>query len=254
MTPAVVVIDLGPGVRAGFTTTATGNLGLAVGDDPVLVERRRAEVDAWLGARTAYLRQVHGARVHHRTSPVDEPLVEADAVVSAGHAALGVLVADCVPVLLADPVHRVAAAVHAGRRGVLAGVVPAAVAAMVDEGARPQDIRAVIGPAICGACYEVPAELRDAVADVVPGAAATTSWGTPSLDLPGAVRRQLLVVGVRATDLKACTRTDDRWFSHRASGTRDAAPNLARPAGRFAAVVRLVPGVSPRSASTAGLA
>ncbi len=84
-----------------------------------------------------------------------------DALVSTGPVGLGVLVADCVPVLLADPGARVVGAVHAGRRGVVAGVVTAAVRALRAAGAT--HLRAVVGPAICGACYEVPAALRDEV-------------------------------------------------------------------------------------------
>lgn len=251
-------VDLGPGVRAAFTTTATGNLSLALGDDPVAVARRRHDLDAWLGAPATYVRQVHGAQVHRcdATGPASgapEDLVAADALVGTGDAALAVLVADCVPVLLADPAHRVVAAVHAGRAGVVAGVVPAAVAAMVRAGARTSHVRAVVGPAICGACYEVPAALRDQVEALVPGAAGTTSWGTPSLDLPAAVAVQLRGLGIEPTLLAACTLTDDRWFSHRGTGGAPGAGG-ARPPGRFAAVVRLTPGVSPRPAGTPGLA
>lgn len=259
MSPARVPIDLGPGVRAAVTTTATGNLSLLLGDDPVAVVRRRQDLDAWLGAPATYVRQVHGADVHRCDTSAGpaggapDGLVAADAIVGAGDAALAVLVADCVPVLLADPVHRVVAAVHAGRAGVVAGVVPAAVAAMVEAGAHAPSVRAVVGPAICGDCYEVPAGLRDEVEALVPGTAARTSWGTPSLDLPGAVARQLRVLGIASTRLAACTLTDDRWFSHRAAGGA-AGAGTARPAGRFAAVVRLTPGVSPLPTGTPGLA
>ena len=108
------------------------------------------------------------------------------------------LVADCVPVLLADPEAGVVAAVHAGRRGLVAGVVEAAVAAMVEQGASVERIRAAIGPAIAGQSYEVPAELQDEVAAVVPQTRATTSWGTPALDLPAGVAAVLRGRGRRA--------------------------------------------------------
>lgn len=242
-------VDLGPGVRAAFTTSVAGNLGLQVGDDPAAVAARRAVLDAWAGAPVHYLRQVHGAAVHRCDVPGDGE-VDADAQVTTAEVPLAVLVADCVPVLLADPTHRVVAAVHAGRRGVVAGVVPAALAAMVRAGASPGDVRAVVGPAICASCYEVPPALRDEVDRQVPGTAATTSWGTASLDLPGAVRRQLTEAGVQVRLVDACTRTDPRWYSHRASGEAGS----ARPPGRFAAVVRLAPGVSPRSSTGPGLA
>ena len=106
------------------------------------------------------------------------------------------LVADCVPVLLADPEAGVVAAVHAGRRGLVAGVVEAAVAAMVAQGASVERVRAAIGPAIAGESYEVPAELQDEVASVVPQTRATTSWGTPALDLPAGVAAVLAAAGV----------------------------------------------------------
>lgn len=257
MTAAPVLeVDLGARVRAGFTTVPL-NLSLWVGDDPLAVRAHRAELAAWVGAPVAYLHQVHGAVVHVVTGqtvtgrpPSDEPVAVADAQVTrSGSAALAVLVADCVPVLLADDEAGVVGVVHAGRRGLVAGVVPAAVAAMVVQGARPDRVRAVVGPAVCGRCYEVPAELRDEVAAVVPGTSSTTSWGTPALDLPAGVTGQLLAVGIARVDqLDACTLADHRWYSHRAvtgssgssgpPGTAGTEP--ARRAGRFAGVIRLL--------------
>ena len=102
---------------------------------------------------------------------------------------LMVRAADCVPVLLADPVAGVIGAAHPGRPGLAAGVVPATVAAMRERGAT--DITAWIGPHVCGGCYEVPAEMRDEVGALVPAAVATTTWGTPALDLGAGVRAQL---------------------------------------------------------------
>lgn len=240
--PAVLAVDLGPGIRAGFTVAGAGqappNLSLVVGDaDDGAVNRLALE--RWLGGPPVYLHQVHGADVHLATAPTHEPWPSADAVVSAAGVGVAVLVADCVPVLLADAVVGVVGAVHAGRRGVVAGVVAEAVRAMVGLGAQPQRLRAVIGPAICGACYEVPAALRTEVASVVPESAATTSWGTPALDLPRAVAHQLASVGVlQVTKVGGCTREDARWFSHR--GMTD-----GRPPGRLAGVVRATPGAIP---------
>ena len=125
--------------------------------------------------------------------------------------------ADCVPVLLADPATGWIAAVHSGRPGLAAGVVPAAVAALRAQGADPSV--AWIGPHVCGACYEVPADLQDDVAAVVPEARSTTSWGTPALDLGAGVRAQLDAAGI--TDVRAvdtCTREDPSWPSHRRDG------------------------------------
>jgi YfiH family protein len=234
----VELVDLGPGVRAGFTTRAGGvsrppyaslDLGVAVGDDPRAVLDNRSRVERWAGVPVAYGRQVHGRAVAVVGGVADEP-PEADALVSASpDLAVAVVVADCVPVLLADPVAGVVAAVHAGRRGLVAGVVEAALAAMVDQGASTGRIRAAVGPAIAGASYEVPAELRDEVARTVPATWSTTSWGTPSLDLPAGVRAILEREGVGSVSVSARdTFTDDRLFSFRRSPVT----------GRFAGVVR----------------
>jgi YfiH family protein len=132
-------------------------------------------------------------------------------------------VADCVPVLLADPVARVVGVVHAGRGGVRLGVVHRAVDALLAAGATTGDLRAAVGPAVCGECYEVPAAMRDDVAAVVPSAHATTRSGTPALDLPAAVLAQLAASGVTQTvHVDRCTLEDPDLFSHRratASGT-----------------------------------
>src|SRR5690606_19864956 len=120
--------------------------------------------------------------------------------------------------------------VHSGRRGLVGGVVQAALQAMVGLGARTDRLRAVVGPAVCGRCYEVPSELRDEVDACVPGTASRTSWGTPSLDLVAGVRALLASAGVRVEVLGACTFTDPRWYSHRAAGV----PGSDRPVGRTA--------------------
>ncbi len=249
----VLEVDLGPGVRAGFTTRAGGtslppwdtlNLGSAVGDDPAHVRANRALVVRWAGAPVAFAAQEHGRRVQvvdGRDEPVPSgddgtgTVGPGDALVTAeAWSAVGVVVADCVPVLLADATAGVVAAVHAGRRGLVAGVVEAAVRAMTDHGARADRLRAVVGPAISGAAYEVPAALRAEVAALEPATWATTSWGTPALDLPAGVAAQLARAGVgRVEQLDLCTFDDDRFYSHRrasAAGTTT---------GRFAAVVTL---------------
>lgn len=211
------------------------NLGLNVEDDPVRVATNRRLLDREVGARVAFAHQVHGADVHVVTEPPQAGPVAATAdglVTAARGVALGVVVADCVPVLLADPARRVVATAHAGRGGLVAGIVPAVLAAMRALGAR--DVRAVVGPAVCGQCYEVPAEMRDEVDAIVPGTRSTTSWGTPALDLVAGVLAQLEAEGVeRVERVAACTFTDERFFSHR----RWSADQTRR--GRFAGVVRL---------------
>jgi YfiH family protein len=178
---------------------------------------------------------VHGRAVAVVRVPVGaaDPLAsvgEVDALVGTGPGvAVGVLVADCVPVLLADAGAGLVAAVHAGRRGLVAGVVEAAVEALVDAGADRSRLRAAIGPSIAGPSYEVPPGLRDEVAAVVPETAATTSWGTPALDLPAGVAAVLRRAGVDDVQrVGRDTYTDHDLFSFRRDGTT----------GRFAGVVR----------------
>ncbi|HEX7805881.1 MAG TPA: polyphenol oxidase family protein, partial [Cellulomonas sp.] len=207
---SVVEVDLGPGVRAGFTTRSGGvseppwdalNLGLEVGDATASVLANRELVERWVGARVAFASQVHGTDVRVLAGP---PAVSAtsvglyDALVSTSPSvAVAVLVADCVPILLADVQAGVVGAVHAGRRGLVAGVVQAAVDALVHAGAQPSRLRAVVGPSISGAAYEVPEAMRDEVAAVLPETWATTAWGTPALDLPAGVVAVLARAGVQ---------------------------------------------------------
>lgn len=242
-------VDLGPGVVAGFTGRdggtsrppfATLNLGAHVGDDPRAVAANRARLAAALGCRVAFVDQVHGRTVvdvpgaGSLPDDVLQPVGTGDALVTvADDVALAVLVADCVPVLLADPVHRVVAAVHAGRRGLVAGVVEAALDAVVARGARLDALRAVVGPSIAGGSYEVPAALRDEVAGVVPETATTTRWGTPGLDLPAGVAAVLRRSGVHDVVRSARDTADDEaLYSYR----------RAPETGRFVGIVRLEPG------------
>jgi len=166
------------------------------------------------------MRQVHGADVHAvRASDATEPPT-GDALVSTEPGVvLMVRVADCVPVLLADPDNDVVAAVHAGRPGLVAGVVPAAVDRMRALGA--ERVVAWLGPHVCGACYEVPEQMADEVAAVVPAARSETSWGTPSVDVGAGVRSQLVAAGVEvAADVGRCTIEDEDLFSYRRQGPR----------------------------------
>ena len=176
-----------------FTDAGAGNLALHVGDDPVAVRRRRAELEAaaGLGGRSfRYMNQVHGNDVATIVgSPAANSAGEgpaaptADAMVSLTEP-LAVLVADCVPVVLVgeDPAGApVLGVVHAGRPGVAAGVVPAAVA-----------------------------RLRELGADHI-----SASTGTPGLDLPAGVRSQLEAAGVAIEYSGGCTLEDDTLFSYR---------------------------------------
>lgn len=198
------------------------NLGGAVGDDPAAVRANRAAAAGELGIdpdQVVWMNQVHGRDVAVVDGPwgTDQDIPSVDAVVTARRGlALAVLTADCTPVLLADPVAGVVGAAHAGRPGLVAGVVPAAVEAMVALGADPARMVARTGPAVCGRCYEVPAEMRAAVAEAVPAAWAETSWGTPAVDVVAGVHAQLAEAGVvNPHRSPVCTLESRDHFSYR---------------------------------------
>jgi len=210
------------------------NLALEGEDDlAVCAENLRLVVrDFAPGAFLADMRQVHGSTVDVLEDRRSTTRPDADALVSTEpDTVLVVRVADCVPVLLADPEAGVIAAVHAGRPGLVAGVAPAAVARMRELGAR--DVTAWLGPRVCGACYEVPESMQADVGALVPEAIATTSWGTPALDIGAGVRAQLEAAGVAiGADVTTCTRETADLYSYRRDGAR---------AGRFAGLIRRRP-------------
>ena len=171
------------------------------------------------------MQQVHGAEVAtvRSSTPIGAQLRGVDALVTTEpDRPLLVQIADCVPILLAAD--GAVGAVHAGRRGVVRGVVDAALAALERLGVTADQVRAAIGPAIGGCCYELPHEERDRSLDALPdevatAATATTDWGSPSLDLAAAAAAQLTAAGATVVGrVDACTRCDPdaRWFSHRA--------------------------------------
>jgi polyphenol oxidase len=241
VTPAA---DLGDGVLGGFSSRTGGssrppydslNLGLSIGDDSAAVLANRGVLAAACGLTMpglTWMRQVHGRDVWYAASgevppgPVDAMFTDRPGK------ALCVLVADCAPVLLADPGARIVGAAHAGREGLASGVVPALVSAMTAAGASPDRMRAVIGPAICGRCYEVPAELQARVGKLVPAATCSTAAGTRGLDIAAGLRAQLAAAGVArvGTDGR-CTRESADLYSYRRDGRT----------GRFAGLIWLAP-------------
>jgi YfiH family protein len=226
-------------IRRVVTTRAGGrsvppyaafNLGDHVGDDPAAVAANRRRLGEGIGlgpGRVAWMHQVHGTDVAVVEDP-EQDTPTADALVTdRPRLALAVVVADCVPVLLGDPVAGVVAAAHAGRRGAADGVLDRTLEAMTGLGAEIPDVEVLLGPAVCGECYEVPAEMRDEVEAALPGSASTTRVGTPGLDLRAGLRRRLAALGVTRVDTDTrCTFEDDQLFSHR----------RAQPTGRLAAV------------------
>lgn len=226
-----------PNVRAWVTergsTARYGTLNLAthVGDDAKSVAANRSRLRATLAlpAEPRWLEQVHGTRVLDLDR---EGVAAADgAVTSAAGTVCAVLTADCLPVLLCDRAGRHVGVAHAGWRGLLDGVLPAAVAAL---GAPPAELIAWLGPAIGQAAYEVGAEVRDAF--IARSAAAEHRFaanprGRWQADLYGLARDALAAIGVEAVcGGDFCTFTEaKRFFSHR----REA------PCGRMATLVWL---------------
>jgi YfiH family protein len=205
------------------------NLGTSNGDDPARVAENLQRLGEQLRVeRLVRMTQVHGADVMWAGDVTDGQIPVADALLT-DRPGVGVLVrvADCTPVVLAAPDESLAGVVHCGREGLVKGVAAAAVGALRARGATR--VQAWIGPRACGRCYELPQEMADAVAAVVPAARSTTSWGTPAVDVGAGVVAQLDELGVQVTDLGAdeCTIEHDRWFSYRRQG---------QDSGRFGAV------------------
>jgi len=163
------------------------------------------------------MHQVHGADV---TVVGDDPLQPdptGDGLVTSTPGwILAPRAADCVPVLVADPDHGVVGAAHAGRKGMVAGVVAQTIETMRRLGATR--LVAWLGPHACGRCYEVPADMREAVVDVVPEAWGETSWGTPSVDLGAGITAQLQAYGAEVVTVAHCTIEDQRYYSYRRDG------------------------------------
>lgn len=234
MHPPLDTEQVGPAGFA-FTTRAGGvsrppydslNLGAHVGDDPAAVTTNRRAVARAVGVRALVVAtQVHGDEVVHVTGPWGGEAPEADALVTTMPGlALGVLVADCTPVLLAAPEQGVVGVAHAGRKGMAAGVVIALVEAMRQLGAGVLVGR--LGPSVCPRCYEVPPVLREQVAARVPVAASVSRRGTPALDVAAGVLEQL---APHCTDLlqrPGCTAERPDLYSYRRDGTTGRAAGL----------------------------
>ncbi len=219
------------GVSQG--TMGSLNLGRSDVDDLAAVKENFTRVRTALGVTTVLaVRQVHGADVlvasdelvsawsierHLGSSRPQAPLPAADAIVSTAHdVALCIRVADCLPIMFADSHAAVIGAAHAGRRGLVNGVIANTVTAMRDLGA--DWITAWIGPHICRHCYEIPAPMVAELAEQFPMAAAVTSWGTPALDLAAVATAQLSSLGCSVTKAAPCTRTTGDLHSHRRDG------------------------------------
>ena len=266
----VMVTTRHGGVSAG--PYATLNLSFSVGDDPGAVLENRRRVAAALGADLGdfvFARQVHGGQAQvvsaaergRGTLGVEDAIGEVDALVTADPGTvLAILVGDCVPIVLYDPVAHLLAAVHAGWRGTVAGVTEAAVAAMASLGSRPADVLAGLGPAIAPDRYQVGDDVRDGIVAGLGDAAASVlrpdGTGRWLLDLWSANRKMLVRSGVPDNQIHVAAfptgpgpgRPDpaapgqaghDRAGEDTTSGGLFFSDRTARPCGRFALVARL---------------
>ncbi|MCL6707026.1 peptidoglycan editing factor PgeF [Pseudomonas sp. R2.Fl] len=225
--------DAAPGIRHGFFTREGGvsdgiyaglNVGLGSNDAPERVAENRARVAGWFSQpveRLATVHQVHSPDVHVVTDAYDGGRPKADALVTASPGvAIGVLTADCGPILFVDPEHRVVGAAHAGWKGALDGVLENTIEAMLRLGATRRAIRACLGPSISGANYEVGPEFVDRF---LARDAAYEKFFRPSpreghamFDLPGLTLARLSAAGVEAESLGLCTYADpERFYSYR---------------------------------------
>lgn len=197
---------VGP-VEYWFTDASDGDL-----TDPDMLAELRSTLG--IGA-IATMRQVHGADVAW-AMPGLTP--EADALLTyTPDLAVLVRVADCVPVVLATSDRDAVGVVHAGRKGLLAGVVAKAATVLRERG--KGEVSAWIGPRICGQCYELDAATAREIGDAVPSAASLTRWGTPGADIAAGVSAQLNELDVQVHEIGGCTLEDDRFFSHRRDAT-----------------------------------
>jgi polyphenol oxidase len=205
------------------------NSSTASGDDPQAVaenlRRLAAAAHVALGS-LATVSQVHGVALIEAVAPRDPlvanpPLAEADAIWSrTPGVAVGVKTADCVPLLLEDRAGGRVAAVHAGWRGVIGRIAEVAVAALLADGARRENLRVAIGPCIQRCCFEVDGDLPDRFATAFGQAVVVPVEGKAKvhLDLPLALRRSLEGLGVSPSHIDSrseCTVCDSRFFSHR---------------------------------------
>jgi len=196
------------------------NLALHVGDDPAAVNSNRQKIGS-----AQFMNQVHGDHIEVIDAvSLDIPTCDG-LITKSPNVSLAVMVADCIPLLLVS--QEVVGAIHVGRAGLVNRIALKAIDLMSSLGAI--EIHAILGPSICGSCYEVPFQMQQDVIADHPRAFATTRKGTPGLDLPKALIADLVAVGVTYEASTICTFEDELYFSHRRQN----------PTGRFAGVVSL---------------
>jgi polyphenol oxidase len=187
------------------------NLATHVGDDESDVLRNRADLAASLNLDDlVFMNQTHGNKVF-RVMKTNSVIPEADALVTTEKSlGLAVMVADCLPILVDG--ESVVAAIHAGRRGVMNGVIGKTIGMMVAQGA--QKMRASIGPAICGKCYEVDEPTYREMIKIFPEGDA----GLRHIDIRKIAIKQLNDLGCAVENFEICTKENPEYFSYRRDG------------------------------------
>jgi YfiH family protein len=216
---------------------ASCNLGRGVGDDQTHVaenHRRFAEAVGYAPAALFEVSQVHGRAVRE-VQPGDAPselrAESGDGLVARGGIAIGVRTADCVPVLVADPRTRCAAALHAGWRGTALGIVPSGVARLIAaSGESASGFVAAVFPHIAVCCFEVSEEVADQLVAASPKLSAADApelvqrraGAKPHVSLKAIVQQQLVAAGIQASNIEliaGCTMCEpERFFSYRRDG------------------------------------
>ena len=194
-----------------FTSRAWGNLGLDIGDVDSLVFRNRQNLKSALSLDSLhFMRQTHSDTV--MVAAGEDSVFDCDALITSDKGTgLAVLVGDCLPIIVTSS--SVVGVIHAGRKGMMNGIVQKTIAQMRELGGK--DLVATIGPSICRDCYEVSPQRYQEIIQNFPSAA--TNDEIHALDLAAEVKNQLTKMGIRTEVLGACTRENNGYFSHRRS-------------------------------------
>ncbi|MEK1929593.1 MAG: peptidoglycan editing factor PgeF [Pararhizobium sp.] len=235
----------GRAMKHGYFTRAGGvsegiyrglNVGLGSNDERSNIHENRARVSAWFGAepqKLATVHQIHSPDAIIVDGSYDGARAPADALVTATPGlVIGVLSADCGPVLFADAEAGVIGAAHAGWKGALGGVLESTIDAMISLGARRENIIASLGPSISRRNYEVGSEFIERFLEQDPGYetffAPSPRKGHAMFDLPGLTIKRLTEACVMAENLDICTYADEeRFFSYRRT-THRSEPDYGR--------------------------
>jgi polyphenol oxidase len=195
------------------------NLAVHVGDDPSAVQRNREILATQLGIASSdlyFMNQIHGnvvAEVTELTPSSNVPTVDALFTTVPGKY-LVTLIADCIPLLLRSD--RAVAAVHVGRQGLVCGAFEKSLEVFDKHGIKTSEIKAELGPSICGRCYEVDAEMYEDVINQIPATAHNTT--ARSLNIEAGLISKLDAVGISWKSSGLCTVHDPGYFSYRRDG------------------------------------